>query len=717
MQEVAADVRLKTLDGTWETVGTGRRAGISAESLRLTANEWGPDIASFTLKRDPGSIWPDLLAFTPVEISIGGQLVWDGFINQTPMTDNDGGSINVQAKGWQYHLDDDSTEKFWIHSKLTDWKDVRSFPSANINYFRAGQTASSGDGAITVGWPDNSYMQQNCFAGVVLDLGEYNTAAAISLTWTLPLGTARIGTTATRSTLKIVARTSDSIGDIQSGTDAFTPASIGAINTVYTTGGTWTTPKRYVMVGMLYQGGVGTADAEYIAKITNISIASKSSYYSSTTKQMIGVKPSDVVTDVLSMAPLLDQSKTGIQASSYTLPHIAAIGDAKTAREYMTLSNSYDDNSIKVVPGRQLLYNAKTEEPSTVIGEWPGSKFSDASSNSADEIYNRVVVEGTGADDQPLKVSRNASANAVNKIDWTSYLVNPTFEAASPAISTNWTTTNSSTIQRLSSTPIAGSYSANWGSITTEDAKVTGAIFASCPSFIAGKTYTLTVDFAWQSSTQLLIVPAIQFGDLSSANFSSTPFTADFSGNVSLYTAKISWTPTATVTAANVSLRFSADTLGTWFSDVGGTLKFDNITLSYAATTLIDRRGFIRTKRLQVTAPITSTTAGIIGDAFLATHSTTPLKGDVEIAYGGAREYTDGNTVHPAQLLLRTGELLHLSHRVDPDTGANGRDGRIASVSYDHSQQVASVSIDSQRSRFESLLERLSVITGNRLQK
>lgn len=713
MQTAEAVIRVESLNGVWETIGSDRSVGISAEGIQLQSNEWGADTASFTLKRDAGAMWPDLLAFTPVEIEIGGLLVWDGFISQTPTNEADGGSVNIQAKGWQYHLDDDSAEKYWVHSRLADWKDARSFPTTNLNYFRQGQTASSDHGAITLGWPDGSYLQTNCWAGIVLDLGEANSAASVSLTWEVPTGSTRLGSSAN---LKVSAKTSDSIASLTAGVDAFTPASMGATGSRITTGGTWAAPKRYVFIGMQWIGTAGAAAADYSIKILSISVGNKTTYYDSVTKLLTGARPSDTVKDTLILAPLLSQSTTSISNSAFTLPHMSAVDSAMTAREYMTTANSYEDNTLKIVPGRQIVFAPKVDTPSTSIGSWGGSRFSDASSNSSDELYNRVVVEGTGPDDQPLSISRYADSSSNQKVPLTSLLVNPSFEATSPSVVTNWASTGGSIFVRSTTTPLAGAASGQWSSVD-QASTVTGLIFGGCPIFVAGRTYTLTIDVAPEQTYGDMYRPGLRFGDLASAsNFAFAAGSPDW-GVTTSSTVSITWVPSANVAAASVGLRLSAEDVGWYVSQLSGIMRVDTITLSYAASTMISRRGFTRTKRLQVNAPITATTAGILGDAFLATHSTTPLKGSVEVTAGGAREYTTGISIHPASLLLRTGEVLHLSHRVDPDTGAIGRDGRIASVSYDHSQQSSSIAIDSQRTRFEALLERLSVVTGTRLQK
>jgi hypothetical protein len=138
----------------------------------------------------------------------------------------------------------------------------------------------------------------------------------------------------------------------------------------------------------------------------------------------------------------------------------------------------------------------------------------------------------------------------------------------------------------------------------------------------------------------------------------------------------------------------------------------DTLTLSLAAPTLPDRRGFIRTKALQISAAMTDEAANQIADTFLAVHKSTPLKGTLTIQPGGAREIPGDAHIHPSRLSLMAGELVELSHRVDPDTGGQGRRGVIAGGSYDHDTETASVSLDNSRDNLEAILARYGVVTG-----
>jgi hypothetical protein len=130
-------------------------------------------------------------------------------------------------------------------------------------------------------------------------------------------------------------------------------------------------------------------------------------------------------------------------------------------------------------------------------------------------------------------------------------------------------------------------------------------------------------------------------------------------------------------------------------------------------TTLVDRRGFTRTKELQIGSALMTALANQLGDVFLATHARTPLKGSLDIQPGGLRSVATDEPIHPSELLNNTTELIRLSHLIDPDTGAVGRDGIIESVSYSEETETASVQLDNDRNSFEQLLQRMAVVVGS----
>ena len=176
-----ATIRLQELDGTWQTLGADRALGISAERLTMTANAYGLDTASFELHRDPGAAWPDLSAFTPVEIEIGNQVCWSGRISETQSQDGTDRQLSIRCEGWQYHLDDDQIAKTYVNRSLGDWKPLGDYAPLGDDWVGHGGTVEINDGQIFMGWREGTQVNQYDTLGMVLDLGgraSYDTLTA-----------------------------------------------------------------------------------------------------------------------------------------------------------------------------------------------------------------------------------------------------------------------------------------------------------------------------------------------------------------------------------------------------------------------------------------------------------------------------------------------------------------------------------------------------------
>ena len=120
-----------------------------------------------------------------------------------------------------------------------------------------------------------------------------------------------------------------------------------------------------------------------------------------------------------------------------------------------------------------------------------------------------------------------------------------------------------------------------------------------------------------------------------------------------------------------------------------------------------DRRHFARAKRVDVSAAVTQAVADRIADLYLTEHFTAPFAGTLTISRGRrSRLVATGLPLRPHKYLLQAGEKIRLANRIDPDTGAWGRDGRIAGVPYDHDNQTVEIAIDDQRKKFETVLSR-----------
>jgi hypothetical protein len=147
-----------------------------------------------------------------------------------------------------------------------------------------------------------------------------------------------------------------------------------------------------------------------------------------------------------------------------------------------------------------------------------------------------------------------------------------------------------------------------------------------------------------------------------------------------------------------------------WQSPSGQQLRVTRTN----ATALTLRQGFHRTFQLSVSSALPSdgVAASQIGDVWLANHRSVPFRGTVRIVGDTARYVTSGMPVRCEDLLGMTGELMRFNGIVDPDSGAMGRDGRIAGVSYDPVADEASVTVDSSRSAFDALLARHGALSS-----
>lgn len=321
------------------------------------------------------------------------------------------------------------------------------------------------------------------------------------------------------------------------------------------------------------------------------------------------------------------------------------------------------------------------------------------SANSGDDIYNGVVVEGTAADGGKVSIRRTQAQQAGVALET---LSTPAANNPSFAVDTStWAPSSGTAITRdtttFDSTPAAGRWDRGGGSLSIGDTLT--ETFTG--TFLQGVTYVLTVRLRCSAGA---IGLALKFGDGTANDLGTSSFLQVASGFSS---RTLSWTPSRATASVSLQLAVATISAGTVF------LHVDSLAVSAARPTLVDRRGFRRTQILPVQSSLDSALGNQIGDTWLAAHKTTPLKGSVQVTGDkSCREITTGASIPPERLLTMTGELLRLSHRVDPDTGGQGRDGRIAEVTYTPALDQATVAIDSTRTNVQALLARLAIVVG-----
>ena len=325
-------------------------------------------------------------------------------------------------------------------------------------------------------------------------------------------------------------------------------------------------------------------------------------------------------------------------------------------------------------------------------------EFEDSSSNSADDVYSRVMMTGDQPTGMPLRVTRSQSdLTGASSTTIGAAFTNSGFETNT----TGWTATLS-TITRDTAIYDGGVASGRWDLTGASDTISTGSLTTALTgTFTAGVTYSVAVRINPNRSSIYSSNYLLTFGTSSDQNFTTIPKAAGWQ------TLQVSWTPATTV-SSGVSLTFSVfldfDPMFIWI---------DSASLSYSEATAVESQGFQRTKQLSTSFMLTDAAAKQIADKWLLSHKTTPFKGKAKITGNDAiRDITSGRPVAPEQMLLRTGELIRFSDRIDPDTGAQGRDGKIVEASYKVDDNSVELTIDSSRAGFEALLNRLGVVLG-----
>lgn len=677
-------VRVQVLDGQWETLGRDRYAGITPEGVRLTHNAWGPDTASFTLRRDPGAAHLDLATWTPIEVEVAGRPSWDGRLKETPSQDGDDPQISVQAEGWQYHLDDDVYERKYVHTRLADWKDQRSLLGANLALFTVAPQVQSGDGGVVLSLQAGlAVVAGVTTVGVTLDLGRFSTAAKIAIDWE---------SSNNDGGASIVARTHSTEDASAGGNDAFsgTLASGASGSTV----GNFTTPARYVTL-FVQHTTTGTLTADVWFRLRAIRVFTDNAYEAG----MQSVLTADViVNDALDRATVkLSADRSGIQAGTFPIPEFALDG-AKSPREVLTGANAYENYELRMALGRKLIFRPRPTAAVHEVGEWRGCEFKDASANSGEEIYNRVSVEATGPDGSSLGIER-ATAGPPWKAAPEVTVPNSGFEVNA----SGWTVTDGA-LARDTTVSQTGAAS---GRGTTA-----GTVFnmkTLCTGLLPGRSYALSVGV--RRATALFPTTGVVITvDLDGQGHYADQ---DPSRQRLFHDADLPLGAFVTVEVPFVALAASQEV--NFFVETTGSnvvaAYFDNLQLVRSNATLVDRQDFRRSKILQVQSALTDAAAARVGELYLDAHRTTPFRGEMQVTGdGGVRRVLGGDGVHPAH--LQSGDLIRCAHRADPDTGGWGRDGRAATIAYDHDPIAATVALDDDRGGFEALLSQLSVVVG-----
>lgn len=690
----ACHISVQDVDGRWHQLGAGALRGVWPEAVELVSDEYGPKTATFELHRDPESAWPDLGAYAPMDAYVGGNLRWSGRIVDAPTRSADQ-VISVQAEGWQAHLDDDQYEWFYVHTRLSDWKDQRSSLATTLGSVSGGFVAApqvnAGDGGITLQWPKDETIVAGRNVGVYLDLGPSGGASRVVVTYEGSNGDANN---------ILFCRGTDDCNPTAGGDDAFT-AGMNA-GGPYTSSGTFSVPRRYVHLLFNRASSDATASSDCFFRITSVQVFSSTAYESGNASVLRG---DHVVTDALDRATMLlasDRSRVE-QTTGFYVPEFAPDGP-RTPRQAAEAVNVFFDHQVKVDEQRRAVFREKPSVPDVAVGKWGGSSFDDASNASGADVFSRAVARGDDPAGVKLSVTRSQAEQTGTVLDSIAspYHANPSFDADV----SGWTT--SGTITRDTSSPDSSPASGRWDNTGAADVLAVGDYIYSTAfsgTFVAGVTYAL--DFALKASASGARLRAGLGNSLTGTGDGTVVASLDHSGIGTTWTDyRLTWTPQQSYVGSAVYFALRLD---------GGSAYFrvDSLVLSAARPTIVDRRGFRKAHTLDSGFPLTTLSAQRLADKYLAAHRTTPFKGKGQATgHNAIRDYATGQAISPDTLLTLTGGLMHFDHLIDPDTGNLGRDGRLVKVAYRPETDTASFDIDSSRGDFDRTLQRAGVLVG-----
>jgi hypothetical protein len=398
-------LRIRPPGSGWIEVGGGGRGGLVAPSqISAQADASGPTSASFAIASDPRSsqVLRDLQALTEVELEVAGRVVWGGRIQSPPGYED---VLRVQAQGWQYHLDDDQLSRTYMRWGFGDFTDMREVPEQNLTRVHKAGSVTLGARPV-IGWPQGAVIQNDRIVGVQIDLGPDHAARGCHVT------AARIS--AATGDINIYVRGANAPGAILNGpwTDGYVANitngwAIGAAHLAY--------PCRYIAIFLHFYGAGGTLAAEESLRLDAIRIALQPSYLSAGNSALYPAEVARTIRAALCPAlstydGLIDPDGQG----TFAIPELYM--DDATARAYLEAVNAYYGWRLGVDAQRRLFFLPQTTTPVVMVGGWGGSEISGLAAASVDELYNRVIVRGTDAWGQRLRVVRDRDVPVLNSL-------------------------------------------------------------------------------------------------------------------------------------------------------------------------------------------------------------------------------------------------------------------------------------------------------------
>lgn len=695
-QRRGLSVEVQRRDQTWEKVGSGLSRGVVPEAIQYShafdGSIGGPQTASFVLHDKAHRSRPDLEHFTPVVIKDGVVPVFSGRVIRTPEVRGEQYQRSVEVQGWKEHLKDNPLDKVWVVSDLSKWQDGLSMTggSATPASYSKGVSQFSGDQyAVTLSGGRAAYATTlKCWGQAILDLGPNNVAKRIVATYA--------GDVAGAGTNAILYARSGQYPDLLnpgSYTDAFSDNTI--TTAPETSAGTFSTGYRYVILGVYYAGVSAALGSDYWLRFTDIQVFTDTADESGNESIL---KASTVIGETLTAkCPLISSDQSGITATSFVIPEFhTGLPGYMYPNEILEAVNAYHGYQCLLSNDAtaRFKYRAVPTAPTYAVGKSDGYSFENPGTYDGSEVYSQVIASYTDAAGVPgVAVVGSPTAPSFPALSG-KQLSNPSMDTNT----TGWSgyTTPAVTIARDTGTYDSTPASLSW-QLTAPGLPAT--IICSTSSWTSaltvGKAYKLTGKIKASVADVTTSIECIIRDGTTVTGGSRLATDSQNLTDTNWHDFSIIFTPISSSCILCLQATKASGTNPVYYVD---TLK-----LYDTASTVVDRRGFVRTKLVEFRSRMTSAAATQIAQVILDSSQHPPLKGTLTIQ--GRIRRTNGTTIPVTQLQL--GDAILLEDETDPNTGAIGRIGIIQEFSYNHDTDQATITIDSNQNFVANLLARM----------
>lgn len=419
---------------------------------------------------------------------------------------------------------------------------------------------------------------------------------------------------------------------------------------------------------------------------------------------------------------------TTIKRTQLVLPGLATTAP-RNAREIVEGVNAYHRYVTKVGVGAQMEFRPRPTVPKYALKAAAARRFSQTALTAGEEAYNRVVVSGSDGSGNPITVERTAAHQPGATFEAPPDLAfgnpDPSAPIGSVAGSYWWYQGDTGGVivrdtTTFDSSPASLRMDPNPVSANNQDAYVYGFFNGV---FRRGRRYLITFKLR-PASVSFPATFIAYVGNIRQGDFARAPGTWGAAGAWTSYT--IDWVPRTDYACGDP---FAVGAPTEWLVDNTASFQVRAPDSEQATTTpkqfwidtplvrigvnsMLDRQNDLRTRTIEHNQVLTDAIAAAVGDAFLVTRSKQQLRGTVEVGPEDIVLYKTGQPVHPGYLVEDTMEMVHIPSLLDPDTGAQGRDGLMVGVSYEPNTEHAVITVDNQADNFETLMQRHALLSG-----